>query len=233
MSGTPSDETVNDENVPVGQDENAGKDFRSRDAQLLPVGTANTGNNANQMTSFKMHGYSAPGQHLTSGLNYYTLYSTQDLTPTGQPVMVIPRGTPLGVYSDVVENSQYIFDKIVETISLRAQPVMISQITSVPYNQFTALPDFAPTAGNVFAMGFVIEHNGAWDTNQAGYIASTNPVGVTPRPLITGGPLYNAAIPTMLQTIVANLNNFSPAFVNTGNAGAATNTFTVVSMGPF
>jgi hypothetical protein len=233
MSGTPSDETANDDNVPVNQDENAGKSFRSRDAQTLPVGTANTGNNANQMTSFKMHGYSAPGQHLTSGLNYYTLYSTQDITPTGAPVMVIPRGTPLGVYEDVVENSQYLFDKIVETISLRAQPVMISQISSVPFGNFTALPDLAPTAGNVYSMGFVIEHNGAWDTQQAGYTASTNPVGVTPRPVITGGPLYNAAIPDLKATLMSNLGNFSPAFVNTGNGGAATNTFTIVAMGPF
>jgi hypothetical protein len=203
--------------------------------QMLASGTANSGQNAGQIPALRQHGFSAPGHHLGAGLNYYTVYTTIDITPTGLGQMIIPRGNPPGVYTDTVSNSQLMLDKLVETISLRAQPVVMSQVTSMAYSAYnnTPTPTFAPTSGTVWAMSFTIEHNGAWDTKQVGWTNSNNPLG-NPRPAIMGGPTPYNTNPDLTDTLNSNLNYMSPAWVNTGNnSDAATNTFVVVSSGPF
>lgn len=200
-------------------------EFGPTTAQALPSTTPTTGSGP----ALRIHGFSQPGQHTGAGLNYYTIFTTVDITPTGIPQMVIPRGYPLGVYTDTISNSQYMFDKLVETISLRAQPVVMSKVTQQTAAQFTAvntLPDFAPGTGNVWTLSFIIEHNGAWDTKQIGWMAEGHPP-------IKGGSTPWDTNPDLGQTIAENLQFMSPAFANTGAAGSTTNTFTVVAQGPF
>jgi hypothetical protein len=233
--GTPSEEHI----------KTMDRNFGRTSGQMLDPGgaqgpgpTTNTaltaGQLASQYPSLRQHGFSAPGNHITASLNYYTIYTTIDITPTGIGQMVIPNGTPPGVYNDVVSNSQLMLDKLIETISLRAQPIVMSQITSVAFGSFVAVDTtFVPTAGTVWSMSFAIDKNGAWDTLQTGWVNSLNPVGGT-RFAIQGGPNPYAASPDLTGTIGSNLNFMAPPFINDGNsAHAATNTFVVVSSGPF
>lgn len=208
--------------------------FGRSSGQMLTAGTANSGGNAGQGPSLRVHGFSAPGNHMGAQLNYYTIYTTVDITPTGIGALIIPRGSPLGVYTDTVSNSQLMLDKLIETISLRAQPVFMSQITSVAYGSFTSPSNtFAPASGSVWSMSFAIEHNGAWDTMQTGWTNSLNPLGVARGP-ITGGPTPYNLNPDLGATVNANLAFMAPPFINTGNSSdAATNNILVVSTGPF
>jgi hypothetical protein len=245
--GNPSDEqkramgwAVDGFQATVGEnpDENADGSphrFGPTMGAMLPAGTGNTGGNAGQIPALRQHGFSAPGHHIGAGLNYYTVYTTIDITPTGVGQLIIPRGNPPGVYTDTVSNSQLMLDKLVETISLRAQPVVMSQVSSMAYSAYNATPTptFAPTSGTVWSMSFTIEHNGAWDTKQVGWTNSTNPLG-NARPAIMGGPTPYNTNPDLTDTLNSNLNYMSPAWVNTGSSSdAATNTFVVVSSGPF
>jgi hypothetical protein len=237
--GVPTDEQKKQLNwLTEGQEAGSEMDtakFGRSAGQMLTSGTANSGGNSGQGPSLRVHGFSFPGYHIGAGLNYYTIYTTIDITPTGIGALFIPRGTPPGVYTDTVSNSQLMLDKLVETISLRAQPVVMSQITSMSAADYNATntPTFDPASGTVWSMSFTIEHNGAWDTKQVGWTNSLNPVGVA-RPAIMGGPTPYTTNPDLGDTINSNLAFMAPPFVNTGNpADAATNTIVVVSSGPF
>ena len=225
----------NEEQDKASEAVNGPQNFGRSSGAMLASGTANTGNNAGQGPSLRVHGFSYPGNHIGAGLNYYTIYTTVDITPTGIGALIVPRGNPPGVYTDTVSNSQLMLDKLIETISLRAQPVVMSQITSMAYSDYvnTATPTFHPASGTVWSMSFAIEHNGAWDTMQIGRTNSVNPVGVARGP-ITGGPTPYNTNPDLTGTISSNLAFMNPPFINTGNTGdAATNNFVIVASGPF
>ncbi len=210
--------------------------FGPSTAQNILNATPETvGTSAGSGPSLRQHGFAYPGQHLTGGLNYYTIYTTIDITPTGLGTLVVPDGTPPGVYYDTVSNSQYMLDILIETISLRAQPMVMSQITSMAFGAYvsTATPTFVPTSGTVWAMSFAVDHNGAWDTMQTGWTNSLNPLGVARGP-IKGGPTPWNTNPDLTGTINANMAYMNPVWINDGTTGsAATNTFVVVSSGPF
>lgn len=150
----------------------------------------------------KVNGF-VPGasQNLTGGLDFFTVYTTVNITPTG--VMNYTPGTRETNYIDTVNLSdeqtsqQWHLDKLVETISGRGQPVFMTAVT-----ELSAVPagiaDFAPAAGPVYSLQFAIEHNFAWDVY----------------------PSTIANLPESLNTV--------GSFVYTGTAGAATNTITVV-----
>lgn len=150
----------------------------------------------------KVHGFVAgASQALTGGLDFFTVYTTQDITPTG--VMNYTPGTLSTNYVDTVNlddaqtSSQWHLDKLVETISGRGQPVFmtaVTQLDTVP----AGIADFAPAAGPVYTLQFAIEHNFAWDV-----------------------------FPSTIATLPESLNGIGH-FINIGASGAATNTITVV-----
>lgn len=102
----------------------------------------------------KVNGVSFPGQHLTGGLNYYTVRTLLDIRPSAD--------------KDINDAAQKRLNKLVETISLRAQPVIMGKvvesveakadITDLP--AVAALPDGNVT---VYVLKFAIEHNLAWE----------------------------------------------------------------------
>lgn len=103
----------------------------------------------------KVNGTSFAGQFLTGGLNFYKVRTTLDIRATG-------------VISDA---SQKRLDKLVETISLRAQPVIMSQVTSAvaTADDLAAIPG-AVSGNTIYVLSFAIEHNMAWEVQ-----GSSNP----------------------------------------------------------
>ena len=119
----------------------------------------------------KVHGFSMPGQHITGGLDFFTVYTTLDITPLefeahGTYTPAFTEGTYATNYQDTrVVDSQLRLDKLIETISTRAQPVIMGAVTTVTADASTAdtidLP--AATAGTtLYTFTFAIEHPDAW-----------------------------------------------------------------------
>lgn len=176
----------------------------------------------------KVNGYNhGSRQNLTGGLDFYTIYTTANITATG--VRKYVSGTLLSNYRDQLDltdaatKSQYNLDKLIEVLSSRGQPVFISGVTSgatVP----ATVTDFTPASGaTVYSIQFAIEHNMAWDVISDAADAA-NPLNVGT--LNAGGrPVFN---PTLAETL-----NGIGDFVYTGVSGAATNTLTVVKNGSY
>ena len=119
----------------------------------------------------KVHGFSMPGQHITGGLDFFTVYTTLDITPLefdahGTYVPSFTAGTYATNYQDTrVVDSQLRLDKLIETISTRAQVVIMGAVTTVVADANTAdtidMP--AATAGTtLYTFTFAVEHPDAW-----------------------------------------------------------------------
>ena len=91
----------------------------------------------------KINGTTLAGQFLTGGLNFYKVRTTLNILPTG----------------DLSDESQARLDKLVEAISLRAQPVILSGVTSASETN----PSDLASGGMVYTLSFAIEHNMAWE----------------------------------------------------------------------
>lgn len=102
----------------------------------------------------KVNGMVAAGQHLTGGLNFYKVRTTLDIRATG-------------VISD---ESQKRLDKLVETISTRAQPVIMSAVVAATAtaDDLAAIPG-ASSGDTVYTLSFAIEHNMAWEVQNSPY----------------------------------------------------------------
>ncbi len=99
----------------------------------------------------KINGMTAAGQFLTGGLNFYKVRTTLDIRPAGG--LVVAEGAPI--------TSQMRLDKLVETISTRAQPVILSAVADPVVE---ADPDdLVGTNVEVYTLSFAIEHNMAWE----------------------------------------------------------------------
>lgn len=100
----------------------------------------------------KVNGISKAGQHLTGGLNFYKVRTTLDIRS--------------GAISDA---SQKRLDKLVEAISLRAQPVIMSAVAVSTESNPSDIPS-ASGSVTVYTLSFAIEHNMAWEVQ-----GSSNP----------------------------------------------------------
>ncbi len=101
----------------------------------------------------KVNGYASAGDFIRRDMDFYTVRTTLDITPTG----------------DLSDISQKRFDFLVQTVSLRAQPVILG-------NVFTTL-EVAPVADlpitgvsypsgasvTVYNVRFAVEHQNAWE----------------------------------------------------------------------
>lgn len=96
----------------------------------------------------KVHGAAFAGQALTGGLNFYSVRTTLDIKATG-------------VLSD---ESQKRLDKLVETISLRAQPVIMSAIVESAETDPADIPAaIGEGEVTVYTLRFAVEHNKVWE----------------------------------------------------------------------
>lgn len=82
----------------------------------------------------KVNGHVVPGQHLSSASEYITITTTVNILVNGD----VAGGTPV---------SQTALDKLIEVVSLRAQPVVLG------------LPTLS---GGVYTVRLLTEHANAW-----------------------------------------------------------------------
>lgn len=101
----------------------------------------------------KVNGVAAAGQFLTGGLNFYKVRTTLDIRATG----------------NIADASQKRLDKLVEAISTRAQPVIMSAVTTSTESNPSDIPSAGANA-SVYTLSFAIEHNMAWEVS-----GSSNP----------------------------------------------------------
>lgn len=93
---------------------------------------------------------SKPSEHLTGNIEYFTLFTTIDITSTGS-------------YED---KSQRIFDNIISLISMRAQPIVLA----APYSVATLENEAAPSlTGTGFVLKFIVEHTGIFASVDENY----------------------------------------------------------------
>lgn len=100
----------------------------------------------------KVNGMAKPGQGLTGGLNFYTVRTLLDIRPTG----------------NMADEAQVRLDKLVQTISMRAAPVILGDVvvTSEAKADIVDLPAAAAAPGtdvDVYTLKFAIEHDLAWE----------------------------------------------------------------------
>ena len=98
----------------------------------------------------KVNGYSTAGDFTRRNMDFYTVRSVLDFTPTGSLSAV----------------SQQRFDFLVETISTRAQPVILGQVfTTIETGPVSGLPVTVSgvSAYTIYNVRFAIEHEGAWE----------------------------------------------------------------------
>lgn len=148
--------------------------------------------------TIKSYGYSSSGQHLTGGLDYFTLTTAVDIRPTGvyapagyflnltTPTSSFPITPPPYVvngvsYADLTaynaaRASQIAFDKLIEVISTRGQAVIMG----------------IPSGSGPFVFRWASEHRDAWYNISQG--VSLTPATVPP---LGAGGVYTPAIPAV------------------------------------
>lgn len=101
----------------------------------------------------KINGNVASGESLTGNMNWFTIRTTLDITATG----------------NIADAAQKRLNKLVEIISLRAQPVIKGRIIVTSETApVSDLPVTASASGavSVYTFKFAIEHDKAWDAEE-------------------------------------------------------------------
>lgn len=125
----------------------------------------------------KVNGYFAGGEHLTGNMDFFTLRTTLNIKPNGvvAPVEMVTlpytdiNGTTYndeGSYNSakVVQDR---FDKLIQTIATKAQPIILGGVTSASETGPVADIPAASVTGDpytVYTLKFAIEHTEAWAT---------------------------------------------------------------------
>jgi len=114
----------------------------------------------------RVHGSASPGEFLTKDMDFFKLRTTLDISLAG---VESPTDDPETTPTDFPGvNSQERLNKLIETINLRAQPVLISDINETTETAPVAdLPitnvDYSSgDSVTVYNISFAIEHKGAW-----------------------------------------------------------------------
>lgn len=102
----------------------------------------------------KINGVVSPDQFLTGDLNFYTVRTTLDIRPSAT--------------KDIKDEAQHRLDKLVETISTRAQPIIMGAVkmTMEAKSSIADLPSAAAVSGTevaVYTVRFAVEHNLTWE----------------------------------------------------------------------
>lgn len=102
---------------------------------------------------YKIHGNSFEGQALTGGLDIYTISTTLDINPVGVEVDAGTFDPDYFPLNGGTLNGAQRFNKLIQLISTRAQPVIIGGVLSTGGT--------TPT----YSFTFYIEHTDAWVVN--------------------------------------------------------------------
>lgn len=96
----------------------------------------------------KVNGTARPVEHLTGNMDFFLVRTTLDITPTG----------------NLEDESQVRFERLIEAISTRTQPVIMGNVyTSDETGPVADLPVAASGTVTVYNFKFAMEHTEAWD----------------------------------------------------------------------
>ena len=101
------------------------------------------------MAVTQIHGTSFPGEFLTGNLNFYLVRTLLNITPSS-------------VFNPA-DSAQHTLDQLVQTISLRAQPTIMGQVTTTSETAPSDLPAAGSNTVTVYNFRFAVEHNLAWE----------------------------------------------------------------------
>lgn len=143
---------------------------------------------------------------LTGSLDIFTLRTTVDITPTG--TATYENGGEATNFVDArVHDSQWALDKIIQVISTRGQPVVLTNVTKSTESSPADLPA-AGASATVYSFTFMIEHAGSWYDNNGNLMLPTALNGVA-------GLVFTT--PTTGNNVSVSLvNEFKSTIDNTG-----------------
>jgi hypothetical protein len=133
----------------------------------------------------RVHGHVFPGEFLTGKMDFFTVRTNQDIRPTGlandlnddkahtagTDVYIDQPSFPATIAGVTYANaaaynlaraSQRRFDTLIQTISLRAQPIIVGDVT-VTTETAPVLDLPAAVDGPVYTFRFAVEHTQVWD----------------------------------------------------------------------
>jgi len=115
----------------------------------------------------KVNGFSQTGvEALTGNLDFFTVRTLEPILTDGQD-----EGTPVsGEVTQGDATTQAALDLLIETISQRAQPVILSNVAVsreavAGITDLPAVADDGDTNDTVYVFKFAIEHTEAWDAD--------------------------------------------------------------------
>lgn len=176
----------------------------------------------------KVHGFvNLHSQNLTGGIDVWKFVTTVDITPTGarvySPASLANNWHDQIDLTDAATLSQYLLDKVIETISLRGQPVLLSSVNTTPITSANA-SQFLDASGNpifptavagatAYSFVFMIEHDGSWDVAGANNPTLSETIGnITGFEYGTSNP-GNFAVQAVAANFDGNLGGFTSDFV--------------------
>lgn len=133
----------------------------------------------------KVKGVSFSNESLTGALDFYQIRTTLDISLDGEV-----KNDHDAFNGDPTDVSQQRFDRLVEVFGLRAQPVVIGEITeetvSGPVDDLPVTSTLASgDTVKVYTVVFASEHKNVWTEEQL----ASNLNNVAPRDMTTGEPL--------------------------------------------
>lgn len=173
----------------------------------------------------KVHGFaSLHSQDFSGGIDVWKIITTVDITPTGARVYA-PATLETNWHdsidlTDAATKSQYLLDKVIETISLRGQPILLSAINTTEITADNA-KQFQDASGNpifptavagatAYSFVFMIEHDGSWDVKGSQNPTLSESIGVI------DGFEYGTANPGnfVIQPLAANFDGVLGGFTS-------------------
>lgn len=129
----------------------------------IPTPAANV-DQIEKVNGFTKSGYEA----LTGDMDFFVLRTLVPVLPKGSDVSADFSGAPSAAVLVGDDQTQYDLDVMVETISLRAQPVIMSvvKVTRESVSSVVDLPgveDEGDGFDTVYSLCFAIEHTEAWE----------------------------------------------------------------------
>lgn len=117
----------------------------------------------------KVHGYTKSGyEALTGDMDFFVLRTLVPILPYGKDVSGDFSGAPSAAVLVGDDVTQYNLDVLVETVSLRAQPIIMSEV-KVTRESLSSVVDLPGTSDEgdgfdtVYSLCFAIEHTEAWE----------------------------------------------------------------------
>ena len=145
----------------------------------------------------KIHGQVVNGEHLTSDVDFWTVYTAHVLTAETD----VNSATPTAADN---------LDRLIQFIGTRAAPVMVSVATAAGVTLTDApqsLGSSYDAAGALYTLKFATEHTGAWSDTASAVNNLEESLDGFPLPITLDNSAQTAADTDLVNTSSATLQN--------------------------